>query len=130
MSYEPKPGSGTLFKNKSRQNDKAPDYKGYFLTPTGEVQGISAWIKDTQNGKMLSLSSDEREGKYWAEKLGKPMVEFEAERSSSRPQRRDDGGRRELEREEGARDRFARGGNDRRQQTFIDDDDDDSEIQF
>lgn len=75
MSYEPKPGSGTLFKNKNRQNDKHPDYKGYFINAVGEVQGLSLWIKTTAKGdKMLSVSHDEREGKYWSEKLERPMA--------------------------------------------------------
>lgn len=74
MSYEQKPGTGTLFRNKNKQpGSSAPGYKGFFLLPSGEVVGLALWVKETRDGdKLFSLAIDDREGDYQAKKLGKP----------------------------------------------------------
>jgi len=58
MAYEPRPNSGTLFKNDKQGNDKAPDYKGDLCLPTGEVIKIAGWIKQGAKGPFMSLSID------------------------------------------------------------------------
>lgn len=51
---------GVLFKNDRKGNENQPDYKG-----SCEVDGveywISAWIKEGQKGKFMSLSFTEKE---------------------------------------------------------------------
>lgn len=50
MAYEPKDGSGSLFKNDRKESDNHPDYKGQLMV--GGVQyWLSAWIKETDEGK-------------------------------------------------------------------------------
>jgi len=50
------PGHGQLFKNKYKEKDNQPDYKGKFTDLDGNAMDISAWLKDGRNGKYLSLS--------------------------------------------------------------------------
>lgn len=53
---------GVLFKNDRKERDQHPDYKGQC-----EVEGveywISAWIKEGQKGKFMSLSFTPKEEK-------------------------------------------------------------------
>ena len=58
MAYEPKPGSGGLFKN-LRKSGAQPDYKGLIVTPSGEKLEIVGWLKDFSDGKFLSLKLSE-----------------------------------------------------------------------
>ena len=55
MVYERRDNSGVLFRNDRKNNPKAPDYTG-----NAEVDGteyrLSAWIKEGQRGKFMSLS--------------------------------------------------------------------------
>lgn len=57
MAYEPKDGSGSLFKNDRKESDNQPDYKGQIMV--GGVQyWLSAWIKETDEGKKwMSISA-------------------------------------------------------------------------
>lgn len=57
MAYEPRPGSGTLFKNET-DNPKAPQYRGDLCLSTGEIIKLAGWIKEGAKGKFLSLSID------------------------------------------------------------------------
>lgn len=54
MAYEHKDGQGSLFKNDKKTGNQ-PDYRG-----TAKIDGkdkrMSAWIKDSKNGKFLSVS--------------------------------------------------------------------------
>ncbi len=59
MAYEMKPGQGSLFKNDTKGNDKAPGYRGTILTPGGELLEIAAWVKEGKKGKFFSLSVKE-----------------------------------------------------------------------
>lgn len=60
MAYEQKDNSGTLFKNKSKETDTQPEYKGHVLIG-GQEYWINAWVKTAQKGdhkgdKFFSLS--------------------------------------------------------------------------
>ena len=55
MSYTPKDGSGTLFKNDKQGNPARPDYRGDGMV-NGELVEIAGWIKEGKKGKFLSLS--------------------------------------------------------------------------
>lgn len=57
MAYEQRPGNGVLFRNnKKGDNAKAPDYTGNALSPDGEYFELSAWIKEGNKGKFMSIS--------------------------------------------------------------------------
>lgn len=51
---------GVLFKNDKKESEKHPDYKG-----SCEIEGteywLSAWIKEGQKGKFMSLSFSVKE---------------------------------------------------------------------
>jgi hypothetical protein len=57
--------SGVLFKNEKKTSAKHPDYRGS-ATIDGTEYWLSAWIKEGQRGKFMSLSftdkSDQRGG--------------------------------------------------------------------
>lgn len=64
MAWEHKEGSGSLFKNDKKGNDKAPDYRGDLMVG-GVLMEIAAWLKEGKNGKFLSLAvkpKQERQG--------------------------------------------------------------------
>ena len=58
MSYEQKPGTGTLFKN-DKKSDKHPDYRGKILDQNGKEWALAAWVKEGKKGKFLSLKMSE-----------------------------------------------------------------------
>jgi hypothetical protein len=64
MSYEQRDNSGTLFNNREAKatNERAPDYKGSIMV-SGEEFWLSAWIKEGQKGKFMSLSVQPKEAK-------------------------------------------------------------------
>ncbi len=45
MSYEQKPGQGSLFKNDKKSTEQHPDYKGSITLPDGTECWMSAWVK-------------------------------------------------------------------------------------
>ncbi len=47
--------SGALFKNDKQGNEKRPDYNGS-INVDGRDYWISAWLKEGQKGKFMSLS--------------------------------------------------------------------------
>ena len=49
MAYEHKPGTGTLFANDKKGNDKAPDVKGEFNLD-GKIYKIAGWCKTLPSG--------------------------------------------------------------------------------
>ncbi len=49
-------GSGILFKNDRKSEEKHPDYTGT-ITVHGEQLQLSAWIKQGAKGKFMSLSA-------------------------------------------------------------------------
>lgn len=62
MAFEQKDGSGALFKNDKKGNDRAPDYRGD-ANVNGELVEIAAWIKEGKNGKFMSLSFKPKEAR-------------------------------------------------------------------
>ena len=51
---------GVLFKNDRKEKDSHPDYKGS-INIGGEEFWLSAWIKDGNKGKFMSLSVSPKE---------------------------------------------------------------------
>ena len=51
MSYEPKPGTFTLFKNDRKEADSHPDYKGDGADLDGNPVWVNAWLKKDKNGR-------------------------------------------------------------------------------
>lgn len=63
MSYEHREGSGSLFRNELKDNDKQPDYRGTLMVG-GKVWEIAGWKKEGKKGTFLSLKGQEpRQGK-------------------------------------------------------------------
>ena len=57
MTFQQKPGTGALFRNDKKGNDKAPDYRGNGVSIAGEALDLAGWLKKDKNGKtFLSLS--------------------------------------------------------------------------
>lgn len=55
MSYTPKDGHGSLFKNDKGDNPARPDYRGDAMI-NGVHMEIAAWLKEGKKGKYMSLS--------------------------------------------------------------------------
>ncbi len=51
---------GVLFKNDKEGNERRPDYKGS-INVNGTEFWLSAWIKEGQKGKFMSLSVQPKE---------------------------------------------------------------------
>lgn len=57
MPFEQRPGSGSLFPNRS-DNPKAPAYKGELCLEDGRIIRLAGWVKEGSKGKFLSISID------------------------------------------------------------------------
>lgn len=55
MGFEQREGSGIMFKNDRRTNERAPTWKGTALFEGKEVE-LAAWEKPGKNGTFLSVS--------------------------------------------------------------------------
>lgn len=75
MSYQPKEGSGSLFRNDKKGVENRPDYRGDLLL-NGVLYEVAAWVKEGKKGKFMSLSAkpkEERESK--GQGYGSPAVQ-------------------------------------------------------
>lgn len=61
MSYD-NTNSGVLFKNDRKEQPNHPDYQGS-INVDGKDFWLSAWIKEGQKGKFMSLSVKPKEAK-------------------------------------------------------------------
>ena len=59
MPYEPKPNSGSLFKNERKTSDKHPDYTGTWKDADGKEWQLAAWVKEGKKGKFFSVSASQ-----------------------------------------------------------------------
>ena len=73
MAWEPKEGSGSLFKAEQK-SEKAPGYRGDIMLG-GVVYEIAAWVKEGKNGKFFSLSGKPKEDKYYDKHKGGTTIE-------------------------------------------------------
>lgn len=62
---------GVLFKNDRKEKDTHPDYKGS-INVGGVEYWLSAWIKDGQKGKFMSMSIKPKEEQQAAPKRQAP----------------------------------------------------------
>ena len=82
MAYQPKEGSGSLFKNDKGDNPARPDYRGDVMVG-GVVYELSAWIKPLAGDaskKFMSLSAKPKQQQGQQSNAGRPPP----------PRRRDD----------------------------------------
>lgn len=49
--YKHKDGSGSLFKNKYKDTETKPDYKGTCTDPSGKVWELASWVSKTNEGE-------------------------------------------------------------------------------
>ena len=62
-NFQPKPNTGTLFKNSKKTNPKHPDMTGTYLTEDGRTRRMAAWTKEGKNGKFLSIVFSDEQSK-------------------------------------------------------------------
>lgn len=73
MAYEQRDNSGTLGRNDRKEKDSHPDHKGQCIID-GKAYWISAWIKESVNGKFFSLAFQPKEEQQRTTgSVGKPL---------------------------------------------------------
>ena len=70
MAYELKEGSGAIFKNDKRGNEKAPDYNGNAMIDGKEVK-IALWVREGSKGKFFSVKIEHAVKKAEASSVSK-----------------------------------------------------------
>lgn len=61
--FKHKPGSGSIFKNKYKEKETHPDYRGKVVLQDGEEKDIALWIKESSKG-----------GKFFSVAISNPYV--------------------------------------------------------
>lgn len=85
MAYQPKEGSGALFKNDKGDNPARPDYRGDIMVG-GVLYEISAWIKPLPSDaskRFMSLSGKPKDA---GRSAAPPARSAPPQRPASRPQ--------------------------------------------
>lgn len=86
MAYESKDQSGALFKNDKKTTANQPDYRGDCVV-NGTPMWISAWIKEGQRGKFMSLSFQPKEASGEEDQTRQPQRQ-QPKPQASKPQGR------------------------------------------
>ena len=76
MAYEPKDGSGALFKNDKGDNPARPDYRGDVMIK-GTLYELSAWIKPLPKDaskKFMSLSAKPKQQQQESPRTAPPKA--------------------------------------------------------
>lgn len=77
--YQTNPGNGAIFKNERKEKETQPDYRGDFVTPSGEALEISLWVKTSKSGK-----------KYFSVSVKEPYKKSESEAGGATTEEDDD----------------------------------------
>lgn len=59
MAYEQKNGTGSIFKNKFKEEAKHPDYRGIYKDHSGKEWSVAMWVKEGAKGKFFSMAMSE-----------------------------------------------------------------------
>lgn len=78
-NFQQRDNSGVLFKNDKGDNQARPDYRGEIMVD-GTLYELSAWIKEGQKGRFMSLSVKPKE-----ERIGKNGLRRDAPRRGDEP---------------------------------------------
>lgn len=76
MAYQPKDGSGALFKNDKGDNANRPDYRGDICI-NGELYELAAWIKplpSDSSKRYMSLSAKPKQAQQQAPQRPKMSI--------------------------------------------------------
>jgi hypothetical protein len=60
MAYEYPPNRGSLFKNKERNTDTAPEYSGE-INIDGVLYFLDAWVNESMSGKYFKLRTKRKD---------------------------------------------------------------------
>lgn len=80
MAYQPKDGSGALFKNDKGDNANRPDYRGDICI-NGELYELAAWIKplpSDSSKRYMSLSAKPKQAQQQAPQRQQPAQRRQA----------------------------------------------------
>jgi len=71
MEYDNR-NTGVLFKNKYKEKDSHPDYKGSFEDASGEEKDLAAWLRTGKSGqKFLSVKVSDK----WVAENTEPVAQ-------------------------------------------------------
>jgi len=59
MAYEQRNGTGSIFKNTYKTDQKHPDYRGIYKDDQGKEWSVALWVKEGAKGKFFSMAMSE-----------------------------------------------------------------------